>query len=380
MSYETILTNARIVAPDEVFRGTLVLRAGRIAALALGRSRCPGAIDCDGDLLLPGLIELHTDNLEKHAAPRPGVRWPSLGAVLAHDAQIAAAGITTVCDAITIGDIWGDPARGDVLQDLVAALATASADALLRSDHLLHLRAETSHANLLPQFEALVADAQVRVVTLMDHTPGQRQFADEAAYRRYYQGKNRLSDAEMDRLMDRHRDAQRRHAGPNRARVAALARERGLLIGSHDDASAAHVDEAADTGARFAEFPTTIEAARHARQRGIAVLLGAPNAVRGGSHSGNVSALTLAAAGHCDILSSDYVPASLAHGMLRLTQDAGMALHAAVATATSTPAALLGLGDRGRIAVGLRADLVRLRDRGDTPVPRAVWRGGARIA
>jgi alpha-D-ribose 1-methylphosphonate 5-triphosphate diphosphatase len=380
MSYETILTNARIVVPDGVFPGTLVLRAGRIAELAHGRAHCPGAIDCDHDLLLPGLIELHTDNLEKHAAPRPGVRWPPLGAVLAHDAQIAAAGITTVCDAITIGDLWGDPARGDVLHELVAALATASAGALLRSEHLLHLRAETSHANLLAQFETLVADSRVRVVTLMDHTPGQRQFADESAYRRYYQGKNRLSDTEMDALMDRHRDAQRRHAGPNRARVATLARERGLLIGSHDDASAAHVDEAAEAGARFAEFPTTIEAARHARMRGIAVLLGAPNAVRGGSHSGNVSALALAAAGHCDILSSDYVPASLAHGVIRLARDGGLALHEAVAAATSTPAALLGLADRGRIAIGLRADLVRLRDRADTPFAHAVWRGGERIA
>jgi alpha-D-ribose 1-methylphosphonate 5-triphosphate diphosphatase len=380
MSGETILTNARIVAGRDVVEGTLVVRGDRIADVSPGPSGAVGAIDCAGDLVLPGMIELHTDNLERHVAPRPGVSWPLASAVIAHDAQIAAAGITTVCDALTVGDIWGNPARAVALRDLVGAIESTLAADALRATHLVHLRAEVSHGNLLEAFEDLAAHNLVRVTTLMDHTPGQRQFADVDQYRRYYQGKNGVSDAEMEAILERHRDAQRRNAGPNRARVTELAHRRGFVVGSHDDACAAHVEEAAASGARFTEFPTTIEAADSARARGIAILLGAPNVVRGKSHSGNVSALDLARADRIDILSSDYVPASLVHGVLRLHRDAGMSLGAAVATATTTPARLLGLTGRGEIAVGNFADILRVDDRMETPVVRAVWRDGRRVA
>ena len=380
MSYETVLANARIVAGDEVVAGCLVVRGGRISEIASGPCGVHGAIDCGGDLVMPGMIELHTDNLEKHVAPRPGVAWPLASAVMAHDAQIAAAGITTVCDALTIGDIWGNPARAVVLRDLVAAIEATGRAGALRASHLVHLRAEVSHGNLLQAFEDLAAHPLARVVTLMDHTPGQRQFADVNQYRRYYQGKNGISDAEMDAILERHREAQLRNALPNRARVVEIARARGFLVGSHDDACAAHVSEAAACGARFTEFPTTTEAADSAHGQGIAILLGAPNVVRGGSHSGNVSALDLARADRIDVLSSDYVPASLIHGVIRLHRDAGISLAAAVATATAAPARLLGLSDRGQIAIGRRADLLRVDDRPETPVIRAVWREGARVA
>jgi alpha-D-ribose 1-methylphosphonate 5-triphosphate diphosphatase len=380
MSYETILANARIVLPAEVVTGTLVIRGGRIAELYAGRGVPYGAVDCGNDLVLPGMIELHTDNLEKHVSPRPGVAWPLAGAVMAHDSQIAAAGITTVCDALTIGDLWGNPARAVALRDLVRALDETATAGALRSEHFVHLRAELSHGNLLDAFSHLADHPRVKVVTLMDHTPGQRQFADVAQYRRYYQGKNGVSDAEMDALLERHREGQRRNAAPNRARVVEIARGRAVLIGSHDDACADHVAEAAACGAAFTEFPTTPEAAEAAHARGIAILLGAPNVVRGGSHSGNVSALDLARADRIDVLSSDYVPSSLIHGVLRLHRDGGMSLPAAVATTTTTPATLLGLEDRGRIEIGARADILRVSDRDDIPVIRAVWREGARVA
>jgi alpha-D-ribose 1-methylphosphonate 5-triphosphate diphosphatase len=380
MSYETILANARIVLPTDVVTGTLVVRGGRIAEICEGRGVAYGAVDCGGDLVLPGLIELHTDNLEKHVSPRPGVTWPLPGAVMAHDSQIAAAGITTVCDALTIGDLWGNPARSVALRGLVQALDETASAGALRSEHFVHLRAELSHGNLLDTFASLADHPRVKVVTLMDHTPGQRQFADVAQYRRYYQGKNGVSDTEMDALLERHREAQRRNAVPNRARIVEIARGRDVLIGSHDDACADHVAEAAACGAAFTEFPTTPEAADAAHARGIAILLGAPNVVRGGSHSGNVSALDLARADRIDVLSSDYVPSSLIHGVLRLHRDGGMTLPAAVATATATPAALLGLKDRGQLATGTRADILRISDESDVPVVRAVWREGTRVA
>ncbi len=138
MSYETILANARIVLPTEVVTGALVIRGGRIAELCAGRGVPYGAVDCGNDLVLPGMIELHTDNLEKHVSPRPGVAWPLAGAVMAHDSQIAAAGITTVCDALTIGDLWGNPARAVALRDLVRALDETATAGALRSEHFVH--------------------------------------------------------------------------------------------------------------------------------------------------------------------------------------------------------------------------------------------------
>ncbi len=377
---EMIFTNARVVTRNAVVAGTVVVCRGQICEISDAASYAAGAIDCDGDYLLPGLIELHTDNLEKHVTPRPAVHWPTRAAVMAHDAQIATSGITTVFDALTIGDIWGNPTRAMFLRDMVEALDAASSAGALRAEHLLHLRAELSHANLMETFEALADHPRVRVVSLMDHTPGQRQFADLAVYRRYYQGRNGLTDAAMDALIAQHREAQRRHAGPNRQRVLELSRSRGFTLGSHDDACAAHVDEAAADGLTFTEFPTTPEAACSARAQRIAILLGAPNVVRGGSHSGNVSALNLASEGLIDVLSSDYVPASLMHAIMILHRGSNMPLPDAVALASASPAELLGLDDRGRIEPGRRADLVRVHGDQDFPVIRAVWRQGERVA
>lgn len=379
MSTEQVFINASIVLRDSVHTGCVVVRDGRIAELGT-HSAVSGAIDCEGDHLLPGLIELHTDNLEKHVSPRPAVTWPIRAAVLAHDAQIATSGITTVFDAVTIGDIWGNPTRAMHLREMVSALDAASTSGTLRAEHLLHLRAELSHANLLESFETLAYNPRVLVVSLMDHTPGQRQFADIGMYRRYYQGKNGLTDEAMDALIEKHREAQRLHAGPNRQRVLEIARERGFTIGSHDDACAAHVEEAAADGVSFTEFPTTPEAARAARAHGVDILLGAPNVVRGGSHSGNVAAGSLARDGLIDILSSDYVPASLVHGIFVLNRSAGLTLPEAAALASAEPAELLGLEDRGCIEPGRRADLVRVHAAEDIPVIRGVWREGRRIA
>lgn len=379
MTMEQVFTNAQIVLRDSLHAGCVVVRDGRIVELG-DRSVVPGAIDCEGDFLLPGLIELHTDNLEKHVSPRPAVTWPIRAAVLAHDAQIATSGITTVFDAVTIGDIWGNPTRALHLREMVSALDAASTTGTLRAEHLLHLRAELSHANLLESFEVLAYNPRVLVVSLMDHTPGQRQFADIGMYRRYYQGKNGLSDEAMDALIEKHREAQRRHAGPNRQRVLEIARERGFTIGSHDDACAEHVEEAAADGVSFTEFPTTPEAARAARDHGVDILLGAPNVVRGGSHSGNVAAGSLARDGLIDILSSDYVPASLVHGIFVLSRDAGLSLPEATALASAEPADLIGIADRGCIEPGRRADLVRVHASEEIPVIRGVWREGRRIA
>ena len=376
----TLFTNSRIVTPDDVFSGSLAVEDGLIAAVEPGRQPARSALDLDGDYLVPGVVELHTDVLERHAIPRPGVHWPEVPAVLAYDSQLMGAGITTVFDSLAIGYLVDTGQRPRDPRPLVEAIRTARAAGLLRADHYLHMRCEVSTALVVQDFIPFADDPMVRLVSLMDHAPGQRQFVDVAKYREYNQGRYGLTDAQLDALVERRLEERARYAEEHRAAITALCRKHGLPVASHDDATIAHVDEAMQAGAAIAEFPTTLEAAQAAHEYGLAVLAGAPNLVRGQSHSGNVPAALLAERGWLDVLSSDYVPASVLHGAFLLHLRHGMSLPRAIATVSATPARRVGLEDRGVLAVGRRADLVRVRVAGDVVVVRGVWVGGERVA
>ena len=377
-----IISNARIVLTDEVIHGSLVVRDGLVIAIGSGPTASAGAFDFAGDYLLPGLIELHTDNLEKNLMPRPKVHWPTLPAVLAHDAQIATSGITTVLDALSVGDIV-DPKglRVELLEESVELINHAVERGLLRADHLLHLRCELAVDNLLALAEPLLDHPRLRLVSMMDHTPGQRQFRDEAKLRVYYRGKNGgMTDRELDHLFARRLELQALHGEANHRTLVALAHAHGTPLASHDDTTTEHVAEAVQDGVAIAEFPTTFEAAEALHDAGIRVLMGAPNLVLGRSHSGNVASRELAVAGLLDILSSDYVPSSLLMAAIAMPDVVdGIDLATAVRTVTKTPAEAVGLSDRGEIAPGKRADLIRVCVR-TIPVVRSVWRQGRRVA
>lgn len=373
----TILTNARLVLPDAVETGALTMAGGVITDFGPAGGR---GLDLEGDYLIPGLVELHTDHLETHYAPRPKVRWNAMAAVQAHDAQIAASGITTVFDAIRVGSDEHVDVGAAELRILADAVAAGAAAGRLRADHLLHLRCEVSAPDCLESFEAIMDHPLVRLASLMDHAPGQRQFADPAAYKVYYQGKLKLSDAALAAFIARRNHESLTYADQHRQALAGLSQARRIVLASHDDATAAHVAEAVGLGIRIAEFPTTLEAARASQAAGIAILMGGPNVVRGSSHSGNVSARALAAAGLLDILSSDYIPFSMLQAAFCLVDEvAGITLPRAIAMVTQRPAAAAGLDDRGEIAPGKRADLVRVRVEDGIPIVRTVWRQGQRV-
>jgi alpha-D-ribose 1-methylphosphonate 5-triphosphate diphosphatase len=377
---ELVLRNARLITRDDCVLGALRVEAGRIADVDPGPAPGRGGIDCEDDWLVPGLVELHTDVLERHAFPRPGVRWPEQAAVVAYDAQLATAGITTSFDSLAIGYVIDNGQRPRDPRPLAEAIRAAQLRGLLRAEHFLHVRCEVGTAQVLTDFEPFVDDPLVRLVSLMDHTPGQRQFVSLDKYREYYQGKYGLSDAQLTALIDSRRADQLTYAAHHRAEITRRCHARGLALVSHDDATVAHVEEAVKVGTAIAEFPTTLEAARAARAYGLAILAGAPNVICGGSHSGNVAAAELAREGLLDILSSDYVPASLLHAALLLHTELGWSAPAAIATVTATPAERAGLDDRGELAPGHRADLVRVRIIDGFPVVQAVWRQGRRVA
>ncbi|HQS07995.1 MAG: phosphonate metabolism protein PhnM [Rhizobiales bacterium 24-66-13] len=377
---ESVFANARIVLADEVLNGHVRVRDGRIVEIGTGAVP-DGAEDLAGDYLLPGLVELHTDHVEGHLAPRPKVRWNPVAAVLAHDAQIAASGITTVFDSLRV---WPDRRAVGMDGDaplLATALSEARAAGALRADHLIHLRCEVATDTVVEEAQAIMDAHDVRLISLMDHTPGQRQFATIDQFRSYYKKKSGITDDEMDVIVKARLEFHDRFSRENRASLVAIARDRGIVLASHDDGTDAHVADAIGDGVAIAEFPTTHEAAHLSHAAGIRVLMGAPNLVRGGSHTGNVSAQSLAQAGLLDILSSDYVPSSLLWAAFDLTQrESQITLPHAVAMVTRTPAAAASLTDRGEIAPGKRADLVRVRLAGELPVATAVWREGRRVA
>ncbi|ATX85877.1 alpha-D-ribose 1-methylphosphonate 5-triphosphate diphosphatase [Klebsiella aerogenes] len=376
-----IINNVKLVLEDETINGSLEVQEGRIYAFAESQSRLPGALDGEGGWLLPGLIELHTDNLDKFFTPRPKVDWPAHSAMSSHDALMVASGITTVLDAVAIGDVRDGGDRLENLEKMINAVEETQKRGLNRAEHRLHLRCELPHHTTLPLFEKLVDREPVTLVSLMDHSPGQRQFANREKYREYYQGKYQLSGEQMLRFEEEQMALAAAWSQPNRQAIAAMCRERQIALASHDDATHEHVAESHQLGSVIAEFPTTLAAAQASRQHGMNVLMGAPNIVRGGSHSGNVAAHQLAASGLLDILSSDYYPASLLDAAFRIadSDDNAFTLAQAVRLVSKHPAQALGLHDRGVIAEGKRADLVLAHRRGQHVHIDHVWRQGKRV-
>ncbi|MBV8041045.1 alpha-D-ribose 1-methylphosphonate 5-triphosphate diphosphatase [Pluralibacter sp.] len=376
-----IINNVKLILENDVVHGSLEVQDGAIRAFAESQSRLPEAMDGEGGWLLPGLIELHTDNLDKFFTPRPKVDWPAHSAMSSHDALMVASGITTVLDAVAIGDVRDGGDRLENLEKMINAVEDTQKRGLNRAEHRLHLRCELPHHTTLSLFEKLVDRDAVSLVSLMDHSPGQRQYADRSKYREYYQGKYHLTNVQMDRFEEEQMALAAQWSQPNRQAIAAACRKRAIALASHDDATHAHVVESHQIGSVIAEFPTTLEAADASRRHGMNVLMGAPNIVRGGSHSGNVAAHTLASLGLLDILSSDYYPASLLDAAFRVADnDANsFTLPQAIHLVTRNPARALNLQDRGVIAEGKRADLVLAHRKGEHIHIDHVWRQGKRV-
>jgi alpha-D-ribose 1-methylphosphonate 5-triphosphate diphosphatase len=367
------------VATEECFIGTVLIEDGVIRRVDRGDTGVPAAQDWAGDWLMPGLVELHTDNLEKHLVPRPGVLWNAHSAMTVHDAQCAAAGITTVLDSVVIGDMDQGGARAQTQHTAIAAMHQCRDEGLMRIEHLLHLRCELSAPDILSVFQQYAYDPLLRLVSVMDHTPGQRQWRDLVSFRRYAERNQRFSDAEFDAVIAQRRADQRAFAIPHRAAIVEASLALQLPLASHDDTLVTDVEAAVAEGVSMSEFPTTVEAAQAARQHGMAIIMGGPNMVKGGSHSGNVSAAELAQADLLDIFSSDYVPSSLLLATFMLAELAGWSLPKAVRTVTCNPARAIGLHDRGQVAVGQRADLLRVRmNRAGMPSVLQTLYGGQR--
>lgn len=373
------LNNLRMVLPDRVIaRGALQIADGRIAALVEepADSALIG-LDCHGLTVIPGLIDLHGDMIEREIEPRPGVEFPLEVAINELDKRLAANGVTTAYTAVSFHDLGirrslRDPNRG-------ARIARMLSDVRghLLTDVRLHARFEISQPALAPLVSELVDAGHVHLLSLNDHTPGQGQWRDIEAYIERgaaHRGISRDEFAAVTRARIEQARAQTGSLAAMQA-VAGRARRCNIPIASHDDDTPAKIADVAQLGVSISEFPVTLEAARAARERGMHIVMGAPNVLRGSSHSGNLSAHTAIAAGLVDSLASDYAPAALIQAVFGLASTGGVPLHQAIALITSGPAAAVGLHERGRIAPGQTADLVLIED-GAFPRVRGTIRNG----
>ena len=381
---ETIFKNARIVLRDEIVSGTISVKNGLIDSIDSGTSAITEGMDLGDDYLIPGLIEIHTDNFERHLMPRPKVNWAEVPALIAHDAEVTAAGITTVYDALGVGDADPDSLRGNTWDPVLKAIDDCTRNQLLRADHYLHVRCELPAPNTIELFEPFKEHPRLSLISVMDHTPGQRQWENIEKARTYYTGKKGWSSEKFERQVNLSPELQAKYSNPHRQYFVDYCKQHGIALASHDDTTINHVIQAHHEGATMSEFPTTLEAARQAHDLGLQNVMGGPNVVRGGSHSGNVSAAELARNGLLDILSSDYVPSSLLAAVVRLVDEEILTLPEAIATVSDHPARATGMTDRGKIQTGLKADLIQVRmmsmpDGKRHGVVHAVWRNGKQV-
>lgn len=380
MTDELILANATLVLPGETKRGSVKLVAGEIADISTGAEVPKGALDCQGDYLCPGLVELHTDNLERHIQPRPGVDWPHAAAILAHDSELAGTGITTVFDAMRVGSISRKESRyGSYARGLATELWDLRETGALKISHFLHLRAEVCSDTLVEELDAFGPEDRVGLVSLMDHTPGQRQFRDISKLEAYVKGKHGFDDAGFQAHIAHLKSLRETYGDLHEVEAVKAAQRFGAVLASHDDTTAGQVATSAGHGIHLAEFPTTVEAARACHAHDIKVMMGAPNLIRGGSHSGNVAAQELAELELLDIVSSDYVPAALLMSAVKLGEIWGD-MARGLQTVTQAPADAVELTDRGRLEIGKRADLIRFAVVQGTAALRGTWSRGQRVA
>lgn len=372
------LGHVRAVTATEVLDDArVVVRDGRIAAV---EPHPPGAscdVDGAGLLCMPGLIDTHSDGLERERLPRPGAELDWDFALISFEGKLRAAGITTAFHGAGF-----ERARGPGSHRSVEAAGRLCAAVTRRGpapvDHRILHRLDVRCPDGLAALRArLDASDGVALVSHEDHTPGQGQYADRSQYERFLMGTQDVTAAQARAQVDRtitERDGRLSVRNEALRWLGNRARHGAVRLLGHDPATAAEIDALVARGGSVAEFPTTEAAARAARDRGLPVVAGAPNVLRGQSHSGNVSAAELVRQGLVTALASDFLPAGLLGAAFLLAEQNLLTLPAAVRLVTAGPAEAAGLHDRGRLAGGYRADLALAQAGQPWPVPRGTLR------
>ena len=374
---KTYLINARIVLKDSIIEdGSVLISNGKITSINPDSVVADEVIDLQGKTLMPGMIDLHCDALEKEVEPRPNVHFPLDFACAQADKRNAAAGITTVYHALSFANDELGVRNNDFAADIARAVGNWRPHGLV--DNRVHCRYEITDETGAPVLKKLIEDDAMHLISMMDHTPGQGQFKDMAAYRDYLTQNYKKTADEVNVIVDRKLEAAS-GAFMRMEELAYAAHSAGISIASHDDDSIERVETMNKIGADISEFPITLEAAQAAKKSGMSTIFGAPNILRGKSQSGSMKAIEAIHEGVADCLCADYSPASLIVAIFKIPELSDLDLPAAVRLVTSNPAKAARLDDRGEIAVGKRADLIVIDTPAGLPQVSQVWSNGTSV-
>lgn len=358
------ITNARVVTPEEVINGaTVTFEEGKISGIL--RRVMPVSQetpDARGGYLLPGLVDLHSDAIEKHLSPRPGVEFSPETALLEMDNYFLSSGVTTGFHAISFrnNNVTSSP-RSRELCEVVQRFRGESL-----AHHELHLRCEIPEDESVEAVEQMILHSQNRevgLVSIMDHTPGQGQFRNLEWFRRYWVEDSGADESQVAAAIEEAQMNGHNLAMDRVERLARAANRASLVLASHDDDSSDRVEMLAEKGVGISEFPINVESARRARELGLSVCMGAPNVVRGVSSGGNLCATEAVHLGLVDALCSDYHPPSMLRAAFILARNGTVSLPAAVGLISKGPARAAGMLERGEIREGGLADVIVVGER-----------------
>lgn len=353
-----VVDHAEMILPDGIQeRASMRIENGRIVQIGRMRAaRHMKRIDAAGCYVLPGIIDLHSDALEKELEPRPNTRFPTDMVLLEMDKKLAACGITTMYHAISFAEGEIGIRSNKMAESIVRDIHLLSA--MLRVRTRVHVRCELTDEAAMPVLEALIEERKVDLMSFMDHTPGQGQFRDDRSYHRYFQAVYHRTDEEISETIKRKRSA-RTSVGRHLDALIRRCIRLGIPMASHDDDSSDKIEGLRQKGIAISEFPVNMDAASAAARNNLYVCLGAPNALRGHSQAGNLSAREAITAGVCHVLCSDYAPMTLLHAAFKLSDLGLLPLHEAIRLITLNPARAAGIDQhRGSLEEGKAADLI----------------------
>ncbi|MCX7709153.1 MAG: phosphonate metabolism protein PhnM [Clostridia bacterium] len=376
----TLICNANIILPDKVLRGCILIEGRKISKVMPGISpkhHCQGevkVIDADGGYVMPGLIDIHSDAIEKEIQPRPNTLFPVNMAFFELEKKLAASGITTMYHSLSLSDDWG--VRNDAMVvDIIHSIQRLKQERFM-VHHKVHLRYEITFLHGLKTLEKLIESKSIDFMSYMDHTPGQGQFKDPEALKEFTMKSYGAKEKEVEALFNKSKECQAMIDWPGLIELAKQARANGIRLASHDDDTNEKIHTLLECEGTVSEFPINLETARYAKSKGLHVCVGSPNVVRGKSHSNNMRAMDAIKNDAADIICSDYLPASMLPAVFSLPKE-GLELYEAVRMVTLNPAKALGIDkETGSVENGKMADLLIVELYEGYPIVRKTMVGG----
>jgi len=372
--------NAQIILPDKVVKGYILIDGQRISEVVEGS--CSGVrgysdvteIDAEGCYVMPGMIDLHSDAIEKEIQPRPNTLFPIDMSFYELEKKLAVSGITTMYHSLTLSDEWGVRDINMVI-DIIRSINRLKQTRPM-INHKIHLRYELTFVAGVSVLESFIKDKSIEYMSYMDHTPGQGQFKDAELLKHFTMEHHGMKELEFDQFLDRTYENQARIDWFKLLNLAKVAKLKGIRLASHDDDTREKIDTLLKWEGKVSEFPINLETAAYARSKGVHVCVGAPNIIRGQSHSNNLKAIEAITNDAADIICSDYLPSAMLPAVFHLTRE-GIRLTEAVKMVTLNPAMALGIdNDVGSLEVGKSADLIIVEMHQDYPILRKALVGG----